>query len=176
MKAKHAHNKAWLLSTAKVLAIALKPNLRGAHWSIRIPKLKHVYETETDGWAVRINRGAADRPRLEVWLDRFTKHSERKLYVGFRIGADVSPAMKKAVAGLSPHRVIKDKETSKGKLMQLLKPLPRSEFNHPIRELYRTHEWFGLFDFGRSTASSSSRFLAHTLSQETLAACSAVVV
>lgn len=160
-----ARKKTWLYDAAKELAAALKPKVGGSRWRIQIPTKKQLTDTDTDGWAVRISRGPPDQPRLEVWLDLFTRHKARKLYVGFRLAKPLLGSEQRKLRRALPYLTLNEGQANKvGGLMRMLEPLPSGGFNQPILEKYSTRQWFGLFDNGEGNIPLSVRFRSQAVS------------
>ena len=158
MAKRRRNDKAWLLATAKAVAIELKRHSPGTRLRIRMPT--RATTTNTDGWAVVIGDLGKNQPRLEIWFDRFSGYPERKLYACFR--SKVRPpliAITKPVARkLWPIRLVTSKDTSQGKFLALANRLGSSEFNVPILEKYWDGGTFnGIYDPTRETAQTVSR-------------------
>jgi hypothetical protein len=75
-------SRAYLLATAKLITSELRLQSKGMGVRLRMPDV--VATTNTDGWCVTIGSMGKHQPKLEIWFDKFTKGSERKLYAGFR--------------------------------------------------------------------------------------------
>jgi hypothetical protein len=84
MKATKRPGKAWLLETARAVALELKPRCVGTRLRIRLPS--RATRTHTDGWAAVIGNLGQNRPKLEIWLDHFARHGDRKLWACFSGG------------------------------------------------------------------------------------------
>jgi len=140
------HNKRWLLTTAKHVALQLKTRRAGTPLRVRMPY--RIVPTNTDGWRVIVgDLGDASQPRLEVWLDRFPGYENRKLYACFYSwkNANLLKLTKKVARKLPPVRVVSEADTTDG-LVMLNHRLRRSEFNLPILEKYSDATFFGIYD------------------------------
>lgn len=109
-----------------------------------------IAPSNTDGWKVIVgDLGSADQPRLEIWLDRFPSHEQRKLYACFC--STKSPRLlklaKKVSARLPPVRIVSEDDTADNKFVRLNDRLRRSEFNLPIIEKYKDATFFGIYDY-----------------------------
>lgn len=156
MMPKPQQNRASLLATARAVAARLKQQSEGTRLRIRIPS--RTTTTNTDGWCARIGDLGAKQPRLEIWLDRFSGYSERKLYACFQseLRAPLL-SITKRVRRLWPARVVTLKDTDEEKFLVLAERLGRSEFNVPILEKYSGGSTFyGIFDPTRASAGRAS--------------------
>jgi len=98
---------------------------------------------------------------LDVWLDRFACHDDRKLYAGFRapMKATIDQIKRRVSRRLWPVRQIGVKETMVNGYFALTEPLPRSEFKVPILEYYPGGEtYYGIFDTTQYRDQSGSAF------------------
>ncbi len=154
MKAESKQNRAWLLATAKAVAQRLKLRSEGTHLRIRIPSRSTT--TNTDGWNAIIGDLGKGQARLEVWFDRFSGYSERKLWACFTSYRSRPPIMaitKRVSQALWPVRTLTLKDTQEGRFFALSNRLSRAEFNLPVLEQYDHGETFyGIYDPTRETA------------------------
>ena len=153
MKSKAKQNRAWLLATAKTVAEQLKARSEGTRLRIRVPS--RATTTNTDGWSAIIGDLGQGQPRLEVWFDRFSGYSDRKLFACFR--AEVRPQItsitKRVARKLWPARIVTMDDTEKEKFLVLAERLARSEFNTPVLEKYAGgRTFYGIYDPTRETA------------------------
>jgi transposase-like protein len=158
------HNSAWLLRVAKEVARQLKTQSLGTALRVRAPAKIEVTGTDTRGWAAVVGRLGKGGPGVEVWLDRFSGHAVRKLYVCFysRDAKQVRSVARKASRQLWPIRTITDSDVDETNGYVLKKPLPRDEFNAPIEEHYNKyrHHFFGFYDpTPESSAGISAQFV-----------------
>jgi len=161
MKAKPKHNLAWLLATARAVARELKRRSAGTRLRIRIPR--GDISTNTDGWRVRIGDLGKNQPKLEVWLDRFTGHSQRKLWACFSSYKSRPPILaitKRVSRRLWPTRVLTTSDIKDGGICALAIRLNRHGFNAPILEKYDDGlTFYGVYDPTRdSTEGLRSHF------------------
>jgi len=152
------HDGKWVLDTSIVIANELKDHSEGTALHIRTPS--HFVNTNTDGWCVVIGNLGKNKPRLEVWFDKFSGSTERKLYAGFWSQArrPMTTIINKVSDELWPVRVITTDDTQvirtdeKDKYLSLKNHLNRVEFNAPILEKYtKGRTFFGVFDLTRET-------------------------
>src|SRR5438046_2925648 len=73
--------KRWLLSTARAVAVHLRE--RSVSTSIRIRRPARASATWSEGWLAVIGDLGRNRPRMELWYDRYSGHMKRKLWYGF---------------------------------------------------------------------------------------------
>jgi len=153
-----------LLAAARVVADRLKLHSEGTRLRIRLPS--RAMTTNTDGWSAVIGDLGKTRPRLEVWLDRFSGYPDRKLYAGFHSKArqQITTITKRVSRKLWPGRVVNyEDDTTEEKHLVLAKRLGRSEFNIPILERYSAGSTFyGIYD---PTRESSKRVNPHFYSR-----------
>jgi 5-methylcytosine-specific restriction endonuclease McrA len=155
MKAKLRQDKAWkawLLANAKAVAAKLKLHSQGTRLRIRIPS--RTLAVRTDGWSVVLGDLGKGKPRLEIWFDRITGYSDRKLYAAF-----YAPNRRKIISitervsrKLLPIRTIGSDDTTENKYLFFTQRLGGSEFNVPILEKYaKGNTFFGIYDPTRPT-------------------------
>ena len=150
MKAVATHNAAWLRKVAIEIVRQIKPAIAGTALKIRPEKKISTTETDTKGWAAVIGSLGKGQPNLEVWLDRFTGHTVRRLYVCF-LGRD-EKQVRALRGGTSkkhlPVLEITDADIVEGKFTTLKRSLSEKEFNTPIFEHYNTsrNHFYGLYD------------------------------
>ncbi len=158
------NNKAWLLKTAKVVAAELKKHRQGTRLRIRTPYRAVV--TNTDGWHCIVGDLGKGQPRLEIWLDRFPAHADRKLYACFYSWRNdsVSTLTKRVSKNLWPIREISIKDIEEEGDFVLAQPLRRGEFNAPILERYPNGStFFGVYDPTRPTVGVNEQFCDRAL-------------
>jgi 5-methylcytosine-specific restriction endonuclease McrA len=115
----------------------------------------------TDGWSAVIGDIGRNKPRLEVWFDRFSGYPERKLYAGFC--SEARPQMMAITKGVSrklwPARSVSEEDIAEGKHLVLAHRLGRSEFNTPILEKYQGgRTFYGIFDPTRESEEKVSPY------------------
>lgn len=112
---------------------------------IRLPN--RAVHCVTDGWRTVIGGVGSGSVTLEIWLDRFSGHDERKFYAG--IAADGRAELRRVVSRIEhmmPIRTITSEDTRDGRYVSLSKRLLRSEFNAPILEHHDFASFFGIYD------------------------------
>ena len=156
-------DRALLLANAKALAKSLKLRAEGAPARIRLPS--SAAEMNTDGWRATLGDLGPGRPRIELWLDRFSGHAQRKFFACFRAEsrAQINSITKRVARRLWPVRIINLADTSHDAFFSLAKPLARSEFLAPMVEQYSNgRTFYGLYD---PTKSTSARINEHFVSR-----------
>jgi 5-methylcytosine-specific restriction endonuclease McrA len=153
MRAKSRQDKAWLLATAKTVAEKLELHSKGTRLRIRIPN--RAWISNTDGWYAVLGDLGKNQPRLEVWYDRFSGYSQRKLYACFRsqILRQMTAITKRVARKLWPARIVTMDDIDEEKFVVLRERLGRSEFNEPVMEKYvEGRTFYGIYDPTRETA------------------------
>ena len=158
------HDRRWLLATAKRVATELKRVSSGTPLRITVPK--DATTTNTDGWRVRIGSLGRGAPKLEIWLDRFTGYTDRKLWACIWAGnrRDISKITRRARRNLWPVRTITNRDAVDDRdSFTLAVRLRRTEFNVPIQENYtHDHVFLGIYD---TTRPSTERINPHFTSR-----------
>jgi len=152
-------DRAWLLSVGKATAQSLRIRLAGTKSQVRIPK--RAYTTNTDGWRVFMGTLGKGKPKIQIWLDRFTGREQRKLWacVTTQSPGAISALARRLRRSRWPIRTITNNDTDDGRYLKLTTPLARNEFNRPILEMYSNGvAFFGVYDVTRKSA---SKFSAH---------------
>jgi len=116
---------------------------------IRVPgKIKVTGWSNADGWWCQIGTLGPHQPKMEVWLDRFTKHKNRKFWACIvqndqrRLAAVV-----RRVGEFVPVRTITRTDiAADSREFVLDRRLPSGEFNQPVLEKYGTQNYFGIYD------------------------------
>jgi 5-methylcytosine-specific restriction endonuclease McrA len=156
MKSMHRPDRI-LRSTARVVAEMLATRCKGTALRARKPKSAHV--TNTGGWHAIVGSLGPKQPRLEIWLDKFSGHSDRKLYACFysEIRPQVVSLTKQVSKKLWPIREITTADVDGERYLTLLAPLKRNEFNVPILEKYQQgRTFYGIYDLARSDSAGIS--------------------
>ena len=125
------HNKAWLLKAAKELALNLKPHIKGTGLRLSQHAKIAADTTLTAGWSAVIGNLGKGEPTVELWLDRFSGHPERKLYVCYysRKKEQIQALSRNVLNALGHVRTITDADLYEGKYYCLHQQLPQREFN-----------------------------------------------
>lgn len=140
-------DRRWLLATARLLAEELRVRRAGTSLRLRTPKKPHG--SGTDGWAAVIGSLGAERPILEVWLDRFTRLPKRKFYAAFYSRKEKAiRALAFRSKALWPVRKLTDDDLTHSGVSKMKDRLQPGEFNEPVLENYRDrgHHFFGFYD------------------------------
>ncbi|MBP7735041.1 MAG: HNH endonuclease [Spirochaetes bacterium] len=165
MKAKKRKGKKWLLAIARAVAIELRSRIEGTPIRIRVPS--RVTEMNTDGWSAVIGDLGKNRPRLEIWFDRFSGYDDRKLWVCFHSEnrRQLTNITKLVEKKLVPVRTITENDIGENTQLSLAIRLLRSEFNLPILEKYSEGTtYYGLYDLTKSSSRLvSRRFIDHAI-------------
>jgi predicted HNH restriction endonuclease len=75
---KTQRDKGFLLELAKAAQMELQSRHIGSPFRLK-KKIKPI-KTNSDGWAIPLGTFAGYKCRAEIWLDRFTAYTERKIY------------------------------------------------------------------------------------------------
>ena len=136
-----------LLTVGREIAGQLRdaqPNRR-----LRIRSPRGVGGTNTDGWSVVIGDLGPNTTRLEVWLDRFSGHTEREFFVCFRSedSRKIARITNNVAKTLWPVRTITNSDIGDEKYFRLEEPLKRQQYNVPVLEKYAEgRTFYGLYD------------------------------
>lgn len=152
MKSNPRQDRTWLLAVARSVAVRLKQHFGGTQLRIRLPR--GAAQTNTNGWSVIIGDLGKSKPRLEIWLDKFSGYSQRKLFACFfsRARPQLLTITKRVARKLWPARIVTTEDTERQRFLVLSKRLARSEFNAPILEKYKGGSTFyGIYDPTRET-------------------------
>ena len=143
----------WLLATARDIASALKLRAIGTQLRIRVPS--RCSATNTDGWAAIIGDLGKDQPRLEIWLDRFSGHEERKLsaWFGAKESSEIATIVDRVSTRLWPVRLVEVGDIDSQNNLVLKKRLTREEFNAPILvENAEFRSFYGIYELTSRTS------------------------
>lgn len=148
----------WLIATADITIDKLRLRSEGTSLRLRIPRGSRP--TNTDGWSVVIGDLGKNRPRLEIWFDKFSGYEERKLYAGFRSESNkpITSLINRISQDLWPIRKVSLDDTISNKkkkedIIVLVERIGRYEFNAPILEEYKGGStFFGIYDPTRETS------------------------
>lgn len=138
---------AYLLANAREVARLLTSRRGGTSLRIRIPA--KTFLAGTDGWNATIGRLGTRGPNLDLWLDKFSGHPERKFWAGFHSETrrPLKSITKLVVNNFTPVRVVRDDDLIGGQFDALLRRIRRTEFNLPILEEYSGgRTYFGIYD------------------------------
>ena len=156
-------DKKWLLKIAKALAKELKVRCRGTAIKIRIPS--RATSTNTRGWSATIGNLGRSKISMQVWLDSFTGHEERKLWAAFHgTRQQIKTLANKAKTTIFPIREITFNDTRENNTgnVFLAKRLTKKEFGHPILEKHGQGEtYLGKYEYSSpSLSKTESHFMA----------------
>jgi hypothetical protein len=149
------------------LEIADMLRLSVSHLDLRVLRSSQTEcsQTDTSGWAIEIARLGRGKPDLEIWIDRFTGHAERKLYACFY---STKRDQIEALAKQSPKAwnilPLGDEDLVTGKSYSMRRRLPAKDFNRPLLELYAEegHYFFGFYDPTRGEDESAEQGFCNT--------------
>jgi hypothetical protein len=144
-------DRAWLLQSARSVAVGLRSATEGTSLRIRVPS--RATKTITDGWRAVIGDLGKGGPRLEIWFDRFSGHADRKLCASVvsHVRRPIRDLAKRVSEQFWTVRKLTLDDISDGTHSVLVDPLKRSEFRSPVIEEYSDGEtFFSLYDFTRS--------------------------
>lgn len=152
--ASNAIQREWLQAVAKRVAEGLQPGTIHSRLTV-FPKRSIVPHASTsDGWVVEIGSVRGDRgSALQLWLDRWPRTHDRKLYVCYRStrAEQVLRVAKAAAAVIGPFDKLGDASweiDAQSKVVRLRAPLARSLYGKPLAELhfkYRPWSFYGLY-------------------------------
>ena len=142
-----------MLLTARESAQRLRALSQGTGMRVRLPG--RLRRTETGGWAANLGSLGHGVPSIEIWLDRFSGHAERKFCACFwspdpkRLQKLISSCSKR----LWPVRRLSEADTTNGRFLTLKKKLSRNDLGAPILEHYDIVKsyFFGFYDRTRSS-------------------------
>lgn len=138
-------NRSTLLATSRAIAAELKLQCEQSPVRIRIPN--RAIECITNGWRAVVGSLGQNNVAIEIWLDRFSGHAERKFYAGLRADrrGDLARVVKR-LDQMMPIRTITTDDMVDEPFISLARRLPRSQFNAPILEHHDTSSFFGIYD------------------------------
>lgn len=120
-------------------------------------KLK-AYKTNTNGWKVELGYLRGYKTKIEIWLDYYANHSERKICYSFFSSSKqqiktIAKHGKKSIGEprrLSDEDMITDKKT---KSYMISSPLKKSEYGRPIIEMYgdEVECYYGIYEHQKNT-------------------------
>ena len=120
-----------LKRTAADVAESLRTE--GAHAGIDLSEGIKLRTENTDGWSARVGRLVAHDASLEIWADRWTGGSTRRLYAGFAGTRDViEQIVEICLNRLKPELVITMDDVEEGRYLRLRAGLPRDSSAAPF--------------------------------------------
>ena len=165
MTVKKNRNKNWLLKVAKAVAKELKVRCRDTGMKIRIPY--QATSTNTSGWSASIGNLGKNKTNMQIWLDRFTGHQERKLWATFYGNRQqIKTLSNKVKSTIIPVREITTNDTKEKKYVFLPTKLPRQEFGNAILEKHGSGQtYLGIYEFSSPSLNKTEpRFVALAVS------------
>src|SRR4051794_23519150 len=103
-----------LLALSRQIAAVLKTRSQGTRMRIRSPARTAV--SWTGGWFATVGKIGKGSIRLEIWLDHYSGHRDRKLWAGFhsRRGHDLRNITRRVHRKLWPRRTITSEDATVG--------------------------------------------------------------
>ena len=154
-------SRAYLLATAKLITSELRLQSKGLGVRLKTPDA--VSATNTDGWCVTIGSMGRNQPKLEIWFDKFTRGTDRKLYACFRSESrsQIQAITKKVSKKLWGIRVFDTDDLTEHSHVTLAKQLARADFDVPILEKYENGpSRYGIYDPTRLIVGKANRIFA----------------
>lgn len=145
------NEKQYLKNLAKEIYINLKDESFSPPFSL-VNKLYSPHVVNSGGWAISFGNFRGYQCSMELWLDQFTAHQNRKLYyVIFSKKPDgIKRLVKLSKPFLGKHILFKLSDWSgEETIPQLAKPLKIKDFGRPVLEQYpKNNEFFyGVYVF-----------------------------
>ena len=150
MRTKTTSDKKFLRDLAKAAHAELHRHRLGSPFRLK-QKLK-LRTTNTDGWAVPLGTFTGYQCRAEIWLDRFTAYTDRKIYYClYSYEKEGLAKLAKAVyREFGKHLSIYLKDWDEdSKDCRLAKKLAKFRFGHPIYERYPENDefFYGIYQY-----------------------------
>jgi 5-methylcytosine-specific restriction endonuclease McrA len=125
--------------------------------------------TTTGGWFVQLGSLGRNNPRLELWLDRWTRRAARDFYFGFYSAQHkvVQKLMKRLPKHLASayELTMGDYEKTGRRTWLLRNSLTRRNFNRPVYEHYHgSRFFFGMYHRCQSASVRADRIAARRAS------------
>jgi hypothetical protein len=153
-----------LRSLAKDVIEAMQERRGGTPIRLLRPSRLRPYVSDTDGWNISIGFLNPGRASLDIWLDRFPGHKDRKLWYGFS-SADREAITRIAHYGTgcigTPFELrdadVEERQRDKG---QMRKQMKRRDFGRPFIERYQKAGafYYGIYDYGGMPARPAQRY------------------
>lgn len=136
------------------LAKAVKGELyrRNIDMPFRLKRISGLRKTNTDGWAVTLGTLTGYQCSAELWLDRFTAHTDRKVYYClYSHKKDGLAKLTKTVSSeFGKHLSIYQKDWDQNSdYYHLAKKLARARFGYPLYERYPSERefFYGIYEY-----------------------------
>jgi len=152
-------DKRRLIQVARLLIEQLRQTDSGSFIRLRIPK--KATRPQTDGWRVVCGDFGRGRPRIELWLDCFTKFAQPKFYTCLfsRKRKQIIDITRKVSKNLIPLKTITLKDIDDDGHFALTKRLRQDLLAKPILEKYEGETFFGIYDpTVRKSETATKRF------------------
>jgi hypothetical protein len=129
-------------------------------------KPSRLYKSDTGGWITGIGRLSPGKCYLQIWLDRFTRHHDRKVWYGFfyEYSNPVEQLSESSHKNLGKAMTLGDQDLSPyyeaDRYSTLLnRNLQRAEFGRPFIEIYHISQssYYGIYEFNSSTRTAAQR-------------------
>lgn len=139
------------------LAKSILKELRRRQINSPLQLLRQIkLKKKDDGWSATLGSFDGYQCNAEIWLDRFTAYSDRKIY--YCLFSEESKGLAELVRTVShefgKHLPIGDKDRSliSSGYFSLSRKLPKSRFGHPIYERYPSgNEYiYGIYEFDKT--------------------------
>ena len=150
---KTTREKGFLRDLAKAVVAELRRRRIGAPF--RLKRKSKLRKTNTDGWEVTLGTFAGYQCRAEIWLDRFTAHTDRKIYYClYSYEKEGLAKLAQAVyREFGKHLSIYLKDWDENsEAYHLAKKLAKYRFGHPIYERYPDNRefFYGIYEYDRT--------------------------
>lgn len=141
----------------KELASSVIESLAEAHPGkpFQLKKKAKIFATNTNGWHAVIGTLTGYNCKVELWFDRFTGYSQRKISycLHSKRKEQIEKVIKHAKKELGLHLTLnEDNVTNSSKHIQLAKQLAKSRFGQPIFERYTDSPkefYYGIYEINR---------------------------
>lgn len=162
-------DRAQFVATARAIAEDLRATVGETGFRMRPTRQIRAISAETDGWMSSIGKAPGVNLWIEIWLDRYARHADRKFYAGFHSSKtnQVDKLARKASRSQgSPLKIADEDFEEVGQHLLLKRRFRREDFNRPLWERYRRREhcFYGFYDPVRRTRSVlDNRFKARAV-------------
>lgn len=152
---KTKRDKSFLRNLAKAVHAELYRRRIGAPFRFKPKSKLRATKTNTDGWAITLGTFSGYGCRAEIWLDRFTAYTDRKIYYCLysyeKEGlAKIAQAVYREFGKyLSIYLKDWDKNAEN---YRLAKKLAKARFGHPLYERYPEERefFYGIYEYDRT--------------------------
>ena len=148
-------DRSQLVATARAITQELRANTHGTGIRILPARRIRAVAVDTGGWVARIGKARGTNLWLEIWLDRYTRHPDRKLYAGFYAwkSDQVNRLARRASHLQGAALAITDKDVEYvGRHWLLKRRFTRNDFIRPLWEQYSGSEsYYGFYEPNRRT-------------------------